>query len=190
MYYLRTYPKLIGLAMCMASAYVIFSAGAFDWLNTIPTSAGYLAVFVGGLLFTFGFTSPFGIGIFLAIGHNVNPLYGGLLGGLGALLSDLAIFGIMRFELFHDEMHHIRTSRFFSWAHGVLHHDRFPKKLKNMLLWSFAGIIIASPLPDEFGVALVSSITDIRPRSFAALCFSFNTAAIILLLFASRGLAS
>lgn len=189
MYYLRTYPKLIGLAMCMASAYVIFSTGAFHWLDTIPTSAEYLAVFIGGLLFSFGFTSPFGIGIFLELGHNVNPLYAGLLGGFGSLLSDLVIFEIMRFELFHDELHHIRTSRFFSWAHGVLHHERFPKKLKEILLWSFAGIVIASPLPDEFGVTLVSSITDIKARSFALLCYTFNTLGIIMFLLASRGFA-
>ncbi|MBP9850886.1 MAG: hypothetical protein KBC47_04300 [Candidatus Peribacteraceae bacterium] len=189
MYFLRTYPKLIGLAMCMASAYIMFAAGGLHWLDTIPTSAEYLAVFIGGLLFSFGFTSPFGIGIFLELGHNVHPVYAGLLGGFGSLLSDLVIFEIMRFELFHDEMHHLRTSRFFRWAHGVLHHDRFPKRLKDILLWSFAGIIIASPLPDEFGVALVSSVTDIHARSFAFLCFSFNTAAIILLLLVSRGFA-
>jgi hypothetical protein len=104
---------------------------------------------------------------------------------MGALIADLIIFEIMRFEVFHDELHRIRTSKIAVWIHGVLHHERFPQKLKEIILWSFAGMVIASPLPDEFGVALVSSLTDIRARSFAALCFTCNTAGIILLLMVS-----
>lgn len=186
MAFFKAYPKLLILCACTLAAYAVYAYGGLRWLDTIPVSAEYFAVFVGGLLFSFGFTSPFGIGVFLEVGHTVHPILGGLLGGVGALLSDLVIFEVMRFELFHDEMHRIRSSRIVSWCHRILHHEKFPQKIREYLLWSFAGIVIASPLPDEFGVALVSSLTDIRARSFALLCFMFNTAGIILLLTASQ----
>lgn len=184
--FFKAYPKLLILCLCTVAAYAVYAYGGLRWLDSIPVSGEYLAVFIGGLLFSFGFTSPFGIGIFLEIGHKVDPLTAGILGGIGALLSDLVIFEVMRFELFHDEMHRIRSSRIVSWMHAKLHHEKFPQKVREYLLWSFAGMIIASPLPDEFGVALVSSLTDIRARSFALLCFTFNTAGIILLLYASH----
>ncbi len=92
----------------------------------------------------------------------------------------------MRFEIFHNELHHIRGSRIVQWIHRILHHEEFPQKLREYLLWSFAGIVIASPVPDEFGVALVSSLTNIKARSFAMLCFAFNTAGIIVFLVASK----
>ncbi len=186
MAFLKRYPKLLLLGLCIVAAYWIYAVGGLRWLDTISSGGEYLAIFIGGLLFSFGFTTPFGIGVFLEIGYKVNPVLGGLLGGFGALLADLVIFEIMHFELFHDELHQIRSSKIALWLHGILHHEKFPKKLKKYILWSFAGIIIASPLPDEFGVALVSSLTDIRTRSFAIMCFTFNTTGIILLLLASR----
>ncbi len=186
MSFFRTYPKLLILCLCTAAAYALYAAGGLHWLDDISTGGEYVAIFIGGLLFSFGFTSPFGIGVFLELGHKVHPVLGGVIGGIGSLIADLIIFEIMRFELFHDEMFRIRSSRIVTWAHGVLHHEKFPEKIRKYLLWSFAGIVIASPLPDEFGVALVSSLTDIRARSFAALCFTFNTAGIILFLYASK----
>ncbi len=186
MNFFRNYPKLLTLCVCIAAAYILYVSGGLQWLDHIPVSAEYLAIFIGGCLFSFGFTSPFGIGVFLELGHKVDPFLAGILGGIGSLISDLIIFEIMRFELFHDELHRLRTSRVATWVHGILHHESFPRRLKEYILWSFAGIIIASPLPDEFGVVLISSITDIRARSFAALCFTFNTAGIILLLLASH----
>ena len=53
--------------------------------------------------------------------------------------------------------------------------------MRGILLWSFAGIVIASPLPDEFGVTLVSSVSTMRPRQFAVLCFLLNTAGIFVI---------
>lgn len=182
----RDYPKLLLLCVSIVAAYFVYALGGLDWLHDLRNGSVYLAVFIGGLLFSFGFTTPFAIGVFLEIGHQLHPILGGIIGGIGALLADLVVFEVMRFEFFHDEIHRIKSTRAMLWLHDLLHHERFPEKARKYLLWSFAGIIIASPLPDEFGVVLVSSLTDIKPRSFAMLCFCFNTLGIMLMLELSK----
>jgi hypothetical protein len=135
----REYPKLLLICLSMVVAYTVYALGGLHWLDSIPKTGEYVAVFIGGLLFSVGFTSPFGIGVFLEIGHMVNPFVGGILGGLGSLIADLMIFEVMRFEFFHDELHRIRSTAVVQKIHAVLHHERFPKKLREYLLWSFAG---------------------------------------------------
>jgi hypothetical protein len=70
--------------------------------------------------------------------------------------------------------------------HEKLHHENFPEKLRKYLLWSFAGIIIASPVPDEFGVALVSSLTTINKKAFAILSLIANMSGILLMILGSK----
>lgn len=186
---IRKYPKLCLLGLSIVAAYALFAAGGLHWLHGTKGSSELMAAFLGGILFTFGFTTPFGIGVFVEIGTSVNPILGSLIGGFGALLADLTIFQVMRFEFFHEEIYHLKSTRIAQWMHSVIHHDSFPEKFRRYLLWAFAGIIIASPVPDEFGVALVSSIASIDRRAFAALSFICNTAGILVIILMSRAFA-
>lgn len=186
MFLIRQYPKLLLLCTSMVAAYLLYFLGGLHWLHAVQGTGGYIALFFGGILFTFGFTAPFGVGVFLELGHTVNPFLGAVVGGIGALLGDLLIFEVMQFELFHEEVHKLKSLRLLRWLRGVLHHESFPQKLRIYLLWSFAGIIIASPLPDEFGVTLVSSLTTIHPRTFSLISFVANSAGIFLFLGGSR----
>lgn len=183
---IHKYPKLLLLCITTLTAYVLYAIGGLDWLHDTPGSSAYLAAFIGGLLFTFGFTAPFGIGVFLEIGHSLNPILGAMVGGIGAVLADLVIFHVMRFEMFHEELLSLRSAHLIQWLHDKLHHENFPQRLREYILWSFAGLIIASPLPDEFGVALVSSMTNINKRAFAVLSFIANATAIMLFILGSK----
>jgi uncharacterized membrane protein YdjX (TVP38/TMEM64 family) len=70
--------------------------------------------------------------------------------------------------------------------HAFLHHERIPKRIQKLILWCFAALVIASPLPDELGVALVSGVTKIEQRSFAILCLAMNTLGILIILLLAR----
>ena len=50
------------------------------------------------------------------------------------------------------------------------------------LLYIFAGIIIASPLPDEVGVAMLAGLTTIKPVNLAVVSFLLHSIAIFLVL--------
>jgi hypothetical protein len=186
MHLIRKYPKLLLLLVSMIVAYAVFMAGGLHWLHGAHGASGYLAAFIGGILFTFGFTAPFGIGVFVELAPLIHPVAGSLIGACGAVLADLAIFQIMRFELFHEEIGHLKATRFFLRLHGILHHQKFPEKVREYVLWLFAGMIIASPLPDEFGVALVSSLTEIDRKKFIVLSYVFNALGVFLILEGTR----
>lgn len=182
------YPKLLLLTCSFVFAYLCFHLGYFNWLHDIPHGYGYVSVFLGGVLFSFGFTTPFGIAILLGSSGDVNPFLAAPLAGAGALLSDFLIFELMHFSVFHDEIHRLRTTRLFLKVESFFHHPSISDRLRLTILWCFAGLVIASPLPDELGVTLVSSISDINPKRFALLCFLFNTLGILLLLLAGRAI--
>lgn len=182
---MNKYPRLCFLALSFVFAYVLYHVGAFDWLDELHTY-GYISIFIAGLLFSFGFTTPFAIAIFVELAPFVHPLVAAPIAGAGALTSDMLIFDLIRFSVFHDEVMQLRSSKFILWIHGILHRDSIPEKVRRWMLWSFAGIIIASPLPDELGVSLVSGISQMQPRNFSIMCFCFNTLGVLLLLLAIR----
>jgi hypothetical protein len=180
------YPKLLLLGCSFVAAYLLSHFGYFTMLESSLNGHGYAASFLGGLLFSFGFTSPFGIAMLVEIAPHVHPLTAALVGGLGALLMDMGIFELLRFSAFHDEIHRLRETRWFVRLHALIHHESVSEKARLYLLWSFAGMVIASPLPDEIGVTVVSSVTNIDTKAFALLCFLCNTAGILVILLLAR----
>ena len=53
-----------------------------------------------------------------------------------------------------------------------------------------AAVVIASPLPDEIGVALLSTTTRLSQRAFVILCFAVNTLGILAILLLASALHS
>ena len=184
---MNSYPKLITLLFSFVLAYILFATGVLHTVVASLNGHGLVSVFLGGLLFSFGFTSAFGIAIFIEVSPYISPWIAAPIGGVGAFLSDLMIFQFVRFSLFHDEVRRLRESRVIQFFRRCFHHESISDAMRGILLWSFAGIVIASPLPDEFGVTLVSSVSTMRPRQFAVLCFLLNTAGILCILLGARG---
>ena len=182
------YPKLFVLGCSFILAYALFQEGAFELLPSLFNAHGYISMFLAGLLFSFGFTTPFAIGIFVELSDTVDPVLGALIAGCGALLSDLTIFEIARFSI-RDELRRLAGTGWARWLiHSVFNHERLSQRLRLYLLWSIAGIVIASPLPDEIGVTLLSGVSRLNAKQFALLCYAFNTAGIAVILFGARTL--
>lgn len=183
----RQFPKLTLLLATMISAYVLYALGYLHWIQNLAVGSEYIAMFIAGIFFSFGFTAAFGVAIIAELAPGIqHPIIAGMIGGSGALVADLIIFKVMQFEIFYDEIRRIKTTRLLLWIHGILHHERFPEKLRTYLFWSFAGLILASPFPDEIGVILVSSLVRINEKVFAVLCFTLNTFGILTILLLSQ----
>ena len=181
------YPKLFLLACSFVLAYVLYMQGVFDALPQYLHGYGYISMFLGGLLFSFGFTTPFAIAIFAAMSGLVHPVLGALIGGAGAMMSDMFIFQFVRLS-FMDELRRLKASALFRWVRERGHREKVPERIRQYVQWSVAGILIASPLPDELGVSLLSGLTEIKSRPFAIACYIMNTSGILIMLLLSQTL--
>jgi uncharacterized membrane protein YdjX (TVP38/TMEM64 family) len=95
-----------------------------------------------------------------------------VVGACGAMISDYLIFRFVRDRLVKEIR---RTER------EILGHEiQFkinPNGLAAKIIPIFAGIIIASPLPDEIGIALLS-VAKIKTRTFLQYSFILNLVGI------------
>lgn len=185
LFILLKYPKLMLLAISVLLAYFLFRTGSVQSFFHGLGEFGYLSSFFGGMLFAFGFGAPFGVAILVTIADDVNIFLGAIFGGLGALASDYLLFKFIRIT-FSDEIERFKGSKAFGLFRGLLVR-RVPPKISFYFSLGVAGLVIASPLPDEFGVALLAGITTVKETTFAAIAFSLNTLGILVVM--SLGLA-
>ncbi len=174
------YPKLLALALSAILAYWIFSQPIVeDFFSELGNGWGYVGVALAGFLFSFGFTTPFAIGMFITILPS-NIFLAAILGGFCAMLADLVIFNFVRFS-FMDEFRRLQKTSIMKNI-GKLIDYGFGHKLKIYLMYAFAGLIIASPLPDEAGVLVLAGLTKIKQRNLIPISWFFNSLGILIML--------
>ena len=139
----------------------------------------YFGIFIAGILFSFGFTAPFSVGFFVILKPE-NLILSGVIGGFGAMIADLAIFNIIKIS-FLDEFGRLRKEKLINGLRKFFKKE-VGAKAYHYLLFALVGITIASPLPDEIGVSLLSGLTHIKQKALALISFILNTIGIIILL--------
>jgi len=174
------YPKLFILIIIILLAYYLFSQPFIpDWME-IFNKLGNFGVLVSGVLTAFGFTAPFGIGLLI----NLNPssiLFASLLAGLGATIVDLLIFKTIKFS-FTDEFKKLEKTKLIKEIEHIVRKNK-SVLIRHYLLYIFAGIILATPLPDELGVSMLAGLTTIKPMKLAIIGFVLHTCAIFCILY-------
>ena len=180
--YAYKYPKFLLLIITFIIAYLIFHGRNYQPMNELVISLGYFGTFLTGMLFAYGFTAAPATSIFLILSQHQNIYLACLIGGLGALISDLLIFKFIRVS-FNDEIEKLSNEKI------VLHlNNHTPSIFKRLFLPVLAGFIIASPLPDEIGVSLAATIRTISTRLFSVMSYVLNTAGILIILIIGKGL--
>ena len=174
--YMEKYPKFLLLFITVIIAYIMFYGKAYPPLQNFLSSAGYLGTFISGIFFVYGFTAAPATVVLLMLAKGQNIFLAGLIGGLGALIGDLIIFKFMRVS--------------FSKEVGMMFHEKLVQKINNKIphlfkkyfIPVFAGFIIASPLPDEIGVALLAINQNISMKIFTLVSYVLNTIGIYTIL--------
>ncbi|MBI2638714.1 hypothetical protein HYW83_03935 [Candidatus Peregrinibacteria bacterium] len=174
------YPKLTVLTISIVTAYILFQTHFFLEFAKLLNSHGYASIFLAGLLFAYGFTAPFAVGFFIELAPTINPFIAAPLAGLGAMISDFIIFQFVRHS-FRDEFDKLKLTVLFQKI-SALFDDHLSDRVKKYVLWTFAGFLIASPLPDEFGVSIVSGFTAINKKIFSIISYILNTTGIFVIL--------
>jgi len=173
------YPKLILFLTFVLIAYYLLNNELFTNIISSLGAYKYLGEFIGGLLFSFGFTTPLAIAIFLKITPS-NIFLAAMIGGFGALISDLIIFKFIKFS-FEGEFRKLKKERpFLFMKKNVMSHIN--PKISHYITFAFAGMLFASPLPNEAAVLVLAGISKINIRTLAIISFVFNTIGIFILL--------
>jgi glucose-6-phosphate-specific signal transduction histidine kinase len=120
---------------------------------------GYAGAFVLGLFFPYAFTvAPATVSLYM-LGEILNPLLIAFIGAIGATISNYLIFRFVRDELL-GEMKTISKELHIKVSARVR-----KSKILKIIIPIIAGLIVASPLPDEIGIALFGAIK-YEPRRF------------------------
>ena len=142
---------------------------------------GYIGVFIVGAFFVSTFTVAPSLVVLSFFAETLDPLFVALVAGAGAVVGDYLIFRFLKDRIFQEVrplFFHVGEGRvgrlfstpYFAWLAPVL-----------------GAFIIASPLPDELGVALLGG-THLKKWQFFLLTFPLNTLGIFAVIMATRAL--
>lgn len=169
----HTHTNLLLMALGVFITYLLTRSDTFHLFLNHLGSYGYLGAFFAGALFVGTFTATTGAYILATLTETLNPWELGLIAGFGAVVADVTIFRFVKDEIleelediynqFHGRrLSHLIHIRTFRWMLPVL-----------------GALIIASPLPDELGVALMG-ISRLPTWKFIILSFLLNSFGIFV----------
>lgn len=174
------YPKLILLSLSIVLSYLLFKMHFFSEAANALNHNGYISALIAGFLFSYGFTTAIAVGFFITIAPETNPYIAAPIAGLAACSSDILIFRFIR-SSFKEEITKIKHTHSFQKI-SLLFKNHLHRLIQKYTIWALAGVIIASPLPDEFGVSLLSGFTPIKQSIFIPISLGCNTLGIFIIL--------
>lgn len=136
---------------------------------------GYVGAVFAGILSVITFTVAPALVVIYYLSEKLNLLELCLLAGFGSVIGDFIIFNFFKDKVFIElkpildklakrPVMHIFHSPYFTWLTPVV-----------------GAIILASPLPDEFGVTLLSA-SKLKEWHFIILSFVLNSIGILIII--------
>ena len=173
------YPKFCLFLLMVLLAYVLFQGKTFPQLNSSLLSLGYVGIFIGGIFYSYGFTVPFATAFFLILSSKVCLFPAALLASFGATIGNLIVFKFIR-SLFQDEIKKLSSEKIVVWIGSKI------QRSNSYLLPILGCLIIALPLPDEIGIAMLAASRKIPTKVFIILSYVLNVAGISAILLIGR----
>jgi len=169
------YPRLTFGLFLFIALNLIFLFSDHTAVTAEINKFGYWSFLVLGSLYTFSFTTGIATGAFLSYIPDGNIFLYSLIGGAGAVVSDLIIYKIIKSEL-DGEIKKLQRSRLVKYLSLI-------PGITNKYVLAFIGIVtIATPLPDELSVALLAENKLMKKRYFIPIALLMNTIGIYVLL--------
>lgn len=177
------YKNLIFLTISIVVSYLLVTSGLLLNFITKFSSVGYFSSFVAGLFFSYGLTTPIATASLYLLGKILNPFFVAFVGAFGAVSSDYLIFWFVKDRLLEE-------IKLASEELGV----KLPNLRKTLLKSRnviriapfIAGIIVASPLPDEFAAVLFAAVK-YELKKFILYSYLFNFFGILIIALLGRG---
>lgn len=156
----------------IALFYFVDTPLAHDFIKQIK-SYGYIGAFIAGVFFVFTFTVVPASVVLFHLAQDLNSIFIALSAGAGGVIGDLLIFQFLKDGVF-DELR-----PFFAKFKGSYFLTLFRTRYFAWTVPVVGAIIIASPFPDEIGIALMG-LSNINWWQFALLTFVLNSVGIFV----------
>ncbi len=160
---------IIGFSIVVAI--LLIKSNAIITLINSTKEYAILASFISGIFYTSIFTVAPASAAIVEIVQKTDPFLIAFVGGFGALLGDYIIFKYIRDNISgyiaaiakKIRRESILESKLFSWSFSLI-----------------GAFIVASPLPDEIGLAMMG-ITKMKTAYFAPISYILNFIGILVL---------
>ena len=165
---------LIIIALSVAVAILLVKTNAVETLIASAQKFKFLGSFIAGVFFVSIFTAAPAAVALLQLMKTDSLFLVALFGGMGALLGDFLIFRLVRDRAVED------FAAIFKKTKVEKIKALFKNKLLRWLLPLIGALIIASPFPDEIGLALLG-LSQTKIAIFMPLSFLLNFLGILLM---------
>ena len=174
------YPKFLLLFLIYIITVVLFYKERVHLpFHDFLVSFGYIGIFLGGVFYAYGFTAAPAVAILLTLAKQQNFIFAGIIGGVGALLSDIIIFLFIKYS-FMDEIEKLKKEKIVISMRKII--KKLSGSFSNHLLLIIACFLIASPLPTEIGVALMVAMKGLSMKKFLLIAYLLHTLGIFIIL--------
>ena len=177
------FADVVLIAISIVVAVILVRTHILTQILTSTTELGLLGTFVAGMFFTSVFTTAPAIATLGEISLVQSVLLTAFVGALGSVVGDHLIFRFVRDRVAADVTELLREEGMLTRARKVFKFKHF--RWFTLLL---GGSLIASPLPDEFGIAILG-FSKMNLKWFTVLSFTFNFLGIYVIGLAARALA-
>jgi len=159
---------LIILSIVLAF-YLYFSGLLQGFINSLQQFQ-IIGVLIAGTLFGYAFTAAPATASLISFTNTINPLIVAFIGATGTMIGDVVIFHFFKKGLPREVKTIIKKSKL----------EKIKRGKWKWIIPGIAGIIIASPLPDEVGIALLG-VTHFENNAFMLLAFTLNFIGLLII---------
>jgi len=159
---------LIILSIVLAF-YLYFSGLIQNFIDSLGQFQ-VIGVLIAGALFGYAFTAAPATASLISFTNTINPLIVAFVGATGTMIGDLVIFHFFKRGLPKEVKTIFKKSKI----------EKIKRSKWKWVIPGIAGFIIASPLPDEVGIALLG-VTHFDNNSFMLLAFVLNFIGLLII---------
>ena len=150
-----------------------------EWFKNV----GLLGGFIGGIMSVSMFTTAPAVVLLVSIADHINPLQLILVASVGSVLGDWLIIKFLEDEVAQEVKPLLRKFHILPLIR------RFQRSRTRWIVSALGAVVLALPLPDEFGIALMD-ISKVKRRHLLVICFVLNLIGIAALVGIGRAFAS
>lgn len=168
--YKHTSMTIIIMLLTLLILNTALATAVLEWFKNV----GLLGGFVAGIMSVSMFTTAPAVVLILAIADHINPLQLILVASIGSVIGDWLIIKFLEDEVAAEIKPLLRK-------YHILPLIRKFQRSKSRWIASVLGaVVLALPLPDEFGIALMD-LSRLKRRHLLLICFVLNLIGIAAL---------